>query len=48
MIQSFRHGEVDFDTAHQIDMELADKVLEGKYSYMVITPSGQRGKKYTE
>ena len=37
MIQSFRPGEVDFDTAHQIGMELADKVLEGKYSYVVST-----------
>ncbi|MBD5521238.1 MAG: relaxase/mobilization nuclease domain-containing protein [Lachnospiraceae bacterium] len=99
LIQSFLPGEVDFDTAHQIGMELADKVLEGKYSYVtsthidkghihnhiifcaadniehhkyndckqtyyrirrlsddlckehqlsVITPSGQRGKKYNE
>lgn len=37
MIQSFLPGEVDFDTAHQIGMELADKVLEGKYSYVVST-----------
>ena len=37
MIQSFRPSEVDFDTAHQIGMELADKVLEGKYSYVVST-----------
>ncbi|MDE5933566.1 MAG: relaxase/mobilization nuclease domain-containing protein, partial [Lachnospiraceae bacterium] len=37
MIQSFLPGEVDFGTAHQIGMELADKVLEGKYSYVVST-----------
>lgn len=37
MIQSFLPGEVDFDMAHQIGMELADKVLEGKYSYVVST-----------
>lgn len=37
LIQSFLPGEVDFDTAHQIGMELADKVLEGKYSYVVST-----------
>lgn len=37
MIQSFLPGEVNFDTAHQIGMALADKVLEGKYSYVVST-----------
>ena len=37
LIQSFLPGEVDFDTAHRIGMELADKVLEGKYSYVVST-----------
>lgn len=37
LIQSFLPGEVDFDTAHQIGMELADRVLEGKYSYVVST-----------
>ncbi len=37
LIQSFLPGEVDFDTAHQIGIELADKVLEGKYSYVVST-----------
>lgn len=37
LIQSFLPGEVDFDTAHQIGVELADKVLEGKYSYVVST-----------
>ena len=30
MIQSFRPGKVDLDTAHQIAMKLADRVLEGK------------------
>ena len=37
LIQSFLPGEVDFDTAHQIGMELADKILERKYSYVVST-----------
>lgn len=37
LIQSFLPGEVRFDTAHQIGMELADKLLEGKYSYVVST-----------
>ncbi len=37
LIQSFLPGEVGFDTAHQIGMELADRVLEGKYSYVVST-----------
>jgi len=37
LIQSFLPGEVDFDTAHRIGMELADRVLEGKYSYVIST-----------
>ncbi len=37
LIQSFLPGEVDFDTAHQIGAALADRVLEGKYSYVVST-----------
>ena len=37
MIQAFAPGEVSFDEAHQIGRELADKVLEGKYSYIVTT-----------
>jgi len=37
LIQSFSPGEVDFDTAHQIGIELADKLLKGKYQYVVST-----------
>ncbi len=37
LIQSFAPGEVSFDMAHQIGKELADKHLEGKYSYIVTT-----------
>ncbi len=37
LIQSFAPGEVTFGEAHQIGMELADKLLEGKYSYVIAT-----------
>ena len=37
LIQSFLPGEVSYKEAHQIGMELADKLLEGKYSYVVTT-----------
>lgn len=37
LIQSFLPGEVNFEEAHQIGVELADQVLEGKYSYVVST-----------
>jgi len=37
LIQSFSPGETDFDTAHQIGIELADKLLKGKYQYVVST-----------
>ena len=37
LIQSFSPGEVDFDTAHKIGIELADKLLKGKYQYVVST-----------
>ncbi len=37
LIQSFSPGEVDFDTAHQIGIELADKLLKGKYQYVAST-----------
>lgn len=35
LIQPFLPGEVSFEEAHQIGQELTDKVLEGKYSYVV-------------
>lgn len=37
LIQSFAPGEVNFDTAHQVGIELADKLLENKYSYVIAT-----------
>lgn len=37
LIQSFAPGEVDFDVAHRVGMELADKLLENKYSYVIAT-----------
>ena len=37
MIQSFAPGEVHFNTAHQVGIELADKLLENKYSYVIAT-----------
>lgn len=35
LIQSFMPSEVSYKEAHQIGVELADKLLEGKYSYIV-------------
>ena len=37
LIQSFAPGEVSFEEAHQIGTELADWLLEGKYSYVLAT-----------
>ena len=37
LIQSFLPGEVSYKEAHQVGVELADKLLEGKYSYVVST-----------
>lgn len=37
LIQSFKPGEVDSDTAHMIGEELADKHLKGKYQYIIST-----------
>ena len=37
LIQSFAPGEVLPQEAHQIGIELADRLLEGKYSYIVST-----------
>lgn len=37
LIQAFQPGEVSFEEAHTIGKELADKVLEGKYSYVLTT-----------
>ena len=37
LIQAFAPEEVSFEEAHKIGQELADRVLEGKYSYVVTT-----------
>ncbi len=37
LIQSFYPGEVSYEEAHRIGVELADKVLKGKYAYVVTT-----------
>ncbi|MFV8314641.1 relaxase/mobilization nuclease domain-containing protein [Aerococcus viridans] len=37
LIQSFKPGEVDADTAHMIGEDLADKHLKGKYQYIIST-----------
>lgn len=37
LIQSFVPGEVTYEIAHQIGIELADKLLKNKYSYIVST-----------
>ena len=37
LIQAFMSREVSYKEAHQIGVELADKLLEGKYSYIVAT-----------
>ena len=42
LIQSFLPGEVSYKEAHQIGVELADKLLEGKYSYVVSTHIDKR------
>ena len=42
VIQAFAPGEVGYEEAHHIGKELADKVLEGKYSYVVTTHIDKR------
>ena len=37
LIQSFAPGEVSYEKAHKIGQELADKVLGGKYEYVIST-----------
>lgn len=37
LIQAFSPGEVSYEEAHQIGRELADRLLEGKYSYVLTT-----------
>ena len=42
LIQSFAKGEVSLEEAHRIGIELADKLLGGKYSY-VVAPHTDKG-----
>ena len=37
LIQAFSPGEVSFEEAHKIGQELADRLLQGKYSYSYYT-----------
>ena len=37
LIQAFAPNEVSYEEAHEIGKQLADRVLEGKYSYVVAT-----------
>lgn len=37
MIQSFVPEEVSFEEAHKVGIELCDKILEGKYEYILAT-----------
>ena len=37
LIPAFAPGEVGYEEAHRIGKELADKILEGKYSYVITT-----------
>ena len=37
IIQSFAPGEVDYDTAHRIGIELADKMFAGRFQYVCAT-----------
>ena len=37
LIQSFKPGEIDAETAHKLGKEFADEVLKGKYEYVIST-----------
>ena len=37
LIQSFKPGEVDAETAHQLGQQFTDEVLKGKYEYVIST-----------
>ncbi|MDD6058921.1 MAG: relaxase/mobilization nuclease domain-containing protein [Ruminococcus sp.] len=37
LIQSFSPGEVDYETAHKIGIELADIVFKGRFQYVIAT-----------
>ena len=37
LIQSFKPGEVDAETAHRLGQQFVDEVLKGKYEYVIST-----------
>ena len=37
LIQSFKPGEVDAETAHRLGQQFAAEVLKGKYEYVIST-----------
>ena len=37
LIQSFKPGEIDAETAHRLGEQFADEVLKGKYEYVIST-----------
>ena len=37
LIQSFKPGEVDAETAHRLGQQFANEVLKGKYEYVIST-----------
>ncbi len=37
LIQSFKPGEIDAETAHRLGQQFADEVLKGKYEYVIST-----------
>lgn len=37
LIQSFKPGETDAETAHRLGQQFADEVLKGKYEYVIST-----------
>ena len=37
LIQSFKPGEVDAETAHRLGQQFADEALKGKYEYVIST-----------
>ena len=41
LIQSFKPGEVDAETAHRLGQQFADEVLKGKYEYVISTQIGR-------
>ena len=42
LIQSFAKGEVSHEEAHRIGIELADRLLQGKFSYIVATHTDRK------